>query len=353
MIVTGSLDDGFDGLGFSSNEIFHGDFKDILFDDTDFGLGTSQARSKEIFDLLDSTISTSDEYNPDEADSHKEMFLGLNAEPARTSLRRSAFSMGDLQMLHRSPVRDTSSQVRGISPTLETVPEGSAAPSSCVPVSLSRMYQQQPFQMPLTVGPQSSGAAAAEIRAGNHDDITSLSIEEIEAQLQRTRQMAIGGGAGASTAPMAAQAAISSPQARGLYSISPMASQQYAQSFAQAGQPSSSAAPMLPAPACVDSSGIRRSKSAAELSRLPLTDGSSFPGRKEEAGEAVVYIGKLTPEERRLKILRYREKRNARNFQKKIKYVCRKTLADSRPRIRGRFARNTDEDAKMPGEKKN
>ncbi len=69
--------------------------------------------------------------------------------------------------------------------------------------------------------------------------------------------------------------------------------------------------------------------------------------------------GKYTLEERRLRILRYRQKRHVRsacchalnehgadafpqqerNFDRKIKYACRKTLADSRPRVRGRFAK--------------
>ncbi|XP_043697733.1 two-component response regulator-like APRR1 [Telopea speciosissima] len=47
-------------------------------------------------------------------------------------------------------------------------------------------------------------------------------------------------------------------------------------------------------------------------------------------------------EERKERIERYRSKRSQRNFNKKIKYACRKTLADSRPRIRGRFARNEE-----------
>ncbi|KAL1832385.1 hypothetical protein ACET3Z_002036 [Daucus carota] len=53
-------------------------------------------------------------------------------------------------------------------------------------------------------------------------------------------------------------------------------------------------------------------------------------------------VGKLSPEERKEKIHRYMKKRNERNFSKKIKYACRKTLADSRPRVRGRFAKNDD-----------
>nr|AGI62026.1 CONSTANS-like 2 [Erycina pusilla] len=53
-------------------------------------------------------------------------------------------------------------------------------------------------------------------------------------------------------------------------------------------------------------------------------------------------IGRYSTEERKERIERYRTKRNQRNFHKKITYACRKTLADSRPRVRGRFARNGD-----------
>ena len=51
-------------------------------------------------------------------------------------------------------------------------------------------------------------------------------------------------------------------------------------------------------------------------------------------------IGRYTVEERQARIRRYQEKKMARNFKKKIKYVCRKTLADSRPRVHGRFAKH-------------
>ena len=49
---------------------------------------------------------------------------------------------------------------------------------------------------------------------------------------------------------------------------------------------------------------------------------------------------KLSAEERLKRIQRYREKRLNRNFQPNVKYQCRKSLADQRPRIRGRFARD-------------
>lgn len=55
---------------------------------------------------------------------------------------------------------------------------------------------------------------------------------------------------------------------------------------------------------------------------------------------AAAPVSRYSAEERRERIDKYRSKRNQRNFQKKITYACRKTLADSRPRVKGRFARN-------------
>ncbi|KAM7485415.1 hypothetical protein LguiA_001424 [Lonicera macranthoides] len=58
--------------------------------------------------------------------------------------------------------------------------------------------------------------------------------------------------------------------------------------------------------------------------------------------ESSFKVSKLSAEERKERIHRYMKKRNQRNFSKKIKYACRKTLADSRPRVRGRFAKNDE-----------
>ncbi|KAK7358592.1 hypothetical protein VNO77_00526 [Canavalia gladiata] len=58
-------------------------------------------------------------------------------------------------------------------------------------------------------------------------------------------------------------------------------------------------------------------------------------------------VGRYSAEERKERISKYRAKRTQRNFNKTIKYACRKTLADNRPRIRGRFARN-DEASEIP-----
>ncbi|KAG2327824.1 hypothetical protein Bca52824_010552 [Brassica carinata] len=64
-----------------------------------------------------------------------------------------------------------------------------------------------------------------------------------------------------------------------------------------------------------------------------------IPGLEDSTLNKVV---KLSPKQRKEKIHRYLKKRNERNFSKKIKYACRKTLADSRPRVRGRFAKNDE-----------
>ncbi|XP_004300805.1 PREDICTED: zinc finger protein CONSTANS-LIKE 1-like [Fragaria vesca subsp. vesca] len=48
---------------------------------------------------------------------------------------------------------------------------------------------------------------------------------------------------------------------------------------------------------------------------------------------------RYTAEERKERISKYRSRKAQRNFNKTIKYACRKTVADRRPRIGGRFVR--------------
>nr|DAD20042.1 TPA_asm: hypothetical protein HUJ06_021505 [Nelumbo nucifera] len=70
--------------------------------------------------------------------------------------------------------------------------------------------------------------------------------------------------------------------------------------------------------------------------------GASLTSEISAFEESTYKVGRLSVEERKEKIHRYMKKRNERNFSKKIKYACRKTLADSRPRVRGRFAKNDE-----------
>nr|AAX20015.1 CONSTANS-like b [Pisum sativum] len=50
----------------------------------------------------------------------------------------------------------------------------------------------------------------------------------------------------------------------------------------------------------------------------------------------------ITAADREARVMRYREKRKNRRFEKTIRYASRKAYAETRPRIKGRFAKRTD-----------
>lgn len=59
-------------------------------------------------------------------------------------------------------------------------------------------------------------------------------------------------------------------------------------------------------------------------------------------------IGIYTPAERAAIINRFHGKRSRRMWKKKIRYNCRKSLADRRMRVKGRFVkRSTEQQAKL------
>ncbi|KAH9603028.1 hypothetical protein KSS87_002908 [Heliosperma pusillum] len=109
----------------------------------------------------------------------------------------------------------------------------------------------------------------------------------------------------------------------------------------------------------IESNQMRRVCSTGDLPKIGMkqqtcstqqTICSSSPLSGESSNfneEANFKVGRYNAEERKERIDRYRAKRTQRNFNKTIKYACRKTLADNRPRIRGRFARN-DETGEIP-----
>ncbi|CAN4102508.1 unnamed protein product [Withania somnifera] len=81
-------------------------------------------------------------------------------------------------------------------------------------------------------------------------------------------------------------------------------------------------------------------------SPCPLATSNNWGAKRETSPKIketpAMKIGRYSEEERKDRILRYLKKRNQRNFNKTIKYACRKTLADKRVRVRGRFAKNNE-----------
>ncbi|XP_052170696.1 uncharacterized protein LOC127786942 [Diospyros lotus] len=119
--------------------------------------------------------------------------------------------------------------------------------------------------------------------------------------------------------------------------------------------PSFNPYPMSSPETCFSGSQIRRVCSTGDLQATKTSQGNHRPvssplsvaAQSSFMEEANSKVGRYSAEERKERIHRYRAKRNQRNFNKTIKYACRKTLADNRPRIRGRFARN-DETGEIP-----
>ncbi|XP_059664090.1 uncharacterized protein LOC132309843 [Cornus florida] len=90
---------------------------------------------------------------------------------------------------------------------------------------------------------------------------------------------------------------------------------------------------------------IRNACSTGDLQKMKTNHRLSL---SPLAAESSIMVGEIfkarrySAKERKERIHKYRAKRTHRNFNKTIKYACRKTLADSRIRIRGRFARNDE-----------
>ncbi|KAM7522267.1 hypothetical protein LguiA_012169 [Lonicera macranthoides] len=100
-----------------------------------------------------------------------------------------------------------------------------------------------------------------------------------------------------------------------------------------------------------DTSPVRKVFSTGDLQQNQGLGSPLSSNNNNESSSSIIEgmsrACRYSPDEKKERIERYRTKRNHRNFNKKIKYECRKTLADSRPRIRGRFARN-EETEKAP-----
>ncbi|XP_038993869.1 zinc finger protein CONSTANS-LIKE 4-like isoform X1 [Hibiscus syriacus] len=99
---------------------------------------------------------------------------------------------------------------------------------------------------------------------------------------------------------------------------------------------------------------LSHSVSSSSLDVGVVPDGSAVPdisvacgkGSTESTHQAVVQLSSV---EREVRVLRYREKRKNRKFEKTIRYASRKAYAEVRPRIKGRFAKRSDIEFEVNG----
>jgi len=96
--------------------------------------------------------------------------------------------------------------------------------------------------------------------------------------------------------------------------------------------------------------GMRRAYSEGDIQNLGANTPrpAAHAANAQTSCERLVTISDLKTEERKQKLSRYRKKKIKRNFGRKIKYACRKALADSQPRVRGRFAKIEECDLLKP-----
>ncbi|KAJ3689883.1 hypothetical protein LUZ61_019047 [Rhynchospora tenuis] len=111
---------------------------------------------------------------------------------------------------------------------------------------------------------------------------------------------------------------------------------------------SASPAKSVPAAGSIDGVGVMQTAASSTTIMsfsTVFTDASS--GNPKEAGETTSCQGDPTME-REAKVMRYKEKRQKRRYEKKIRYACRKAYAEMRPRIKGRFAKLPETSQPMP-----
>nr|GMD07521.1 zinc finger protein CONSTANS-LIKE 10-like isoform X1 [Ipomoea batatas] len=90
---------------------------------------------------------------------------------------------------------------------------------------------------------------------------------------------------------------------------------------------------------------MRRSLSEGDMKDPTYLTTQGYANQKTDPahGQSQTICSSIS-EDRNEKLSRYRMKKAKRNFVRRIKYACRKALADSQPRIRGRFAKTEEVD---------
>ncbi|GLT85197.1 hypothetical protein SLE2022_033930 [Rubroshorea leprosula] len=94
---------------------------------------------------------------------------------------------------------------------------------------------------------------------------------------------------------------------------------------------------------------LSHSVSSSSMDVGVVPDGSTMTDITNPYGRAMESTTpqavQLSSVDREARVLRYREKRKNRKFEKTIRYASRKAYAEKRPRIKGRFAKRADVEA--------
>ncbi|XP_042052052.1 zinc finger protein CONSTANS-LIKE 5-like [Salvia splendens] len=96
---------------------------------------------------------------------------------------------------------------------------------------------------------------------------------------------------------------------------------------------------------------LSHSVSSSSMDVGVVPDGSSlseisYPfGRNISVSNPDLTGNQSSQMDREARVLRYKEKRKNRKFEKTIRYASRKAYAETRPRIKGRFAKRTDSES--------
>ncbi|MCO5608862.1 hypothetical protein L7F22_063080 [Adiantum nelumboides] len=95
----------------------------------------------------------------------------------------------------------------------------------------------------------------------------------------------------------------------------------------------------------IGSASLSQSLSSSSMEFGVVPD-STFSDISTPAGSGalprVQSFSQLEPMAREARVLRYKEKKKNRKFEKTIRYASRKAYAETRPRIKGRFAKRTE-----------
>ncbi|XP_062224686.1 transcription factor GHD7-like [Phragmites australis] len=99
-------------------------------------------------------------------------------------------------------------------------------------------------------------------------------------------------------------------------------------------------------------SGARHTETAASATIMSFCGSTFTDASSSRPKEPILIDGRLQRPvdpavERESKVMRYKEKRKRRRYEKQIRYASRKAYAEMRPRVKGRFAKVPDVNVKL------